>query len=103
MHDAFAWDCVIGPGPDGDTEARARAKEARLLRRHMDRGRRHKAGASGRGRQIHRNKHVQWMDGGFFLVTHSEFNGAMGKGAEKSYMGYDSNDKMYTYDPFNTL
>jgi hypothetical protein len=34
---------------------------------------------------------------------HSEFNGAMGKGAETSYMGYDSNDKMYTYDSFNTL
>ena len=32
-----------------------------------------------------------------------EFNGAMGKGAETSYMGYDSNDKMYTYDSFNTL
>jgi len=43
------------------------------------------------------------MDGAFFLVTHSEFNGAMGKGAETSYIGYDSNEKMYTYDSFNTL
>jgi hypothetical protein len=43
------------------------------------------------------------MDSAFFLVTYSEFNGAMGKGAETSYMGYDSNDKMYTYDSFNTL
>jgi hypothetical protein len=24
-------------------------------------------------------------------------------GAETSYMGYDSNDEMYTYDSFNTL
>jgi len=38
------------------------------------------------------------MDGAFFLVTHSELSGAMGKGAETSYMGYDSNEKMYTYD-----
>jgi hypothetical protein len=43
------------------------------------------------------------MDGGFFLVTQSEFKGAMGKGTETSYMGYDNDDKMYTYDSFNTL
>jgi hypothetical protein len=47
--------------------------------------------------------HVQWMDGGFFLVTHSEFNGAMGKGEETAYMGYDTNDKVYTYDSFNSI
>jgi hypothetical protein len=27
----------------------------------------------------------------------------MGKGAETAYMGYDSNNKMYTYDSFNSL
>src|SRR5256885_4624228 len=47
--------------------------------------------------------HVQWMDGAFFLVTHSEFMGAMGKGTETAYMGYDGSDKMYTYDSFNSL
>ncbi len=62
-----------------------------------------KPGPMGSGGKFTGTNHVQWMDGGFFLVTHSEFNGAMGKGAETSYMGYDSDDKMYTYDSFNTL
>src|SRR5207245_1436420 len=62
-----------------------------------------KPGPMGSGGKFTGTNHVQWMDGAFFLVTHSEFNGAMGKGAETSYMGYDSNDKMYTYDSFNTL
>jgi hypothetical protein len=62
-----------------------------------------KPGPMGAGGKFTGTNHVQWMDGAFFLVTHSEFNGAMGKGAETSYLGYDSNDKMYTYDSFNTL
>ena len=62
-----------------------------------------KPGPMGSGGKFTGTNHVQWMDGGFFLVTHSDFNGAMGKGAETSYMGYDSNDKVYTYDSFNTL
>ena len=62
-----------------------------------------KPGPMGSGGKFTGTNHVQWMDGAFFLVTRSEFNGAMGKGAETSYMGYDSNDKMYTYDSFNTL
>jgi hypothetical protein len=62
-----------------------------------------KPGPMGSGGKFTGTNHVQWMDGAFFLVTHSEFNGAMGKGAETSYMGYDSKDKMYTYDSFNTL
>jgi hypothetical protein len=36
-------------------------------------------------------------------VTDSEFSGAMGKGTETAYMGYDSETKMYTYDSFNSL
>lgn len=62
-----------------------------------------KPGLMGPGGKFTGTNHVQWMDGGFFLVTHSEFNGAMGKGTETAYMGYDSNSKMYTYDSFNTL
>jgi hypothetical protein len=46
---------------------------------------------------------VQWMDGGYFLVTQSDFNGAMGKGTETAYMGYDGDDKTYTYDSFNSM
>jgi len=62
-----------------------------------------KPGPMGPGGKFTGTYHIQWMDGGFFLVTHSEFNGARGKGTETSFMGYDSNDKMYTYDSFNTL
>ncbi len=62
-----------------------------------------KPGPMGAGGKFTGTNHVQWMDGAFFLVTHSEFNGAMGKGAETSYMSYDSNDNMYIYDSFNTL
>jgi hypothetical protein len=62
-----------------------------------------KAGPMGPGGKFTGTNYVQWMDGGFFLVTHSDFNGAMGKGTETSYMGYDSKEKMYTYDSFNTL
>lgn len=62
-----------------------------------------KPGPMGPGGTFTGTNRVRWMEGAFFLVTNSEFSGAMGKGAETAYMGYDSNDKMYTYDSFNTL
>jgi hypothetical protein len=62
-----------------------------------------KPGPIGPGGKFTGTNRVQWMEGAFFLVTHSEFNGAMGKGTETAYMGYNSNDKMYTYDSFNSL
>ena len=62
-----------------------------------------KPGPIGPGGKFTDINRVQWMEGGFFLVTHSEFSGAMGRGTETAYMGYDSNDKMYTYDSFNSL
>ncbi len=60
-------------------------------------------GPMGPGGKFTGTNRVLWMEGGFFLVTHSEFTGAMGRGTETAYMGYDSNDKVYTYDSFNTL
>jgi Protein of unknown function (DUF1579) len=62
-----------------------------------------KAGPMGAGGKFTATNQVRWMDGGFFLVTQSEFSGAIGKGVETAYMGYDSNEKMYTYDSFNSL
>jgi hypothetical protein len=62
-----------------------------------------KPGPMGPGGQFRATNRVEWMDGGFFLVTRSEFDGVMGKGAETAYMGYDGNGKVYTYDSFNTL
>jgi len=62
-----------------------------------------KPGPMGPGGKFTGTNRVEWMDGGFFLVTHSDFSGAMGTGTETAYMGYDSDDKAYTYDSFNTL
>jgi hypothetical protein len=62
-----------------------------------------KPGPMGSGGKFTGTNRVQWMDGGFFLVTQSEVAGAMGKGAETAYMGYDGDAKAYTYDSFNTL
>jgi hypothetical protein len=62
-----------------------------------------KPGPMGAGGTFTATNRVRWMEGGFFLVTQSEFDGPMGKGAETAYMGYDGNDRMYTYDSFNTL
>jgi hypothetical protein len=62
-----------------------------------------KPGPMGAGGKFTGTNRVLWMDGAFFLVTDSEFNGAFGKGSETSYMGYDTNDKLYTYDSFNSL
>jgi hypothetical protein len=62
-----------------------------------------KPGPMGAGGKFSGTDHVQWMDGGYFLVTRTEFKSAMGNGTETSYMGYDSNDKVYTYDSFNSM
>ena len=42
-----------------------------------------KPGPMGSGGKFTGTNRVEWMEGGFFLVTHSEFNGAMGKGAKR--------------------
>ena len=60
-------------------------------------------GPMGPGGNFTATNRVQWMDGGFFLVTHSEFSGTIGNGTETSYMGYDTDARMYTYDSFNSL
>jgi hypothetical protein len=51
----------------------------------------------------HRNKHRP-VDGRCIIpAAPFRVKGPMGKGAETAYMGYDSNNKMYTYDSFNSL
>ncbi len=47
--------------------------------------------------------HEEWMDGKFFLTSHGSFDGVMGKGTDVAYMGYDSDQKMYTYNAFNSM
>jgi hypothetical protein len=60
-------------------------------------------GPLGPGGRFTGTNRVAWMEGGFFLVTQSEFSGAMGRGTETAYMGWDSDAKTYTYDSFNSL
>ena len=50
------------------------------------------------------NTHAEWMEGNFFLVENSNMDmGAMGKGKEVAYLGYDPGKKMYTYHAFNSM
>src|SRR5215469_2828495 len=61
------------------------------------------ASSSGPGGTSTSTSHTAWDLGGFFLVSHEEFtDGAMnGKGV--SYIGYDPQKKVYTYDGFNSM
>ena len=47
--------------------------------------------------------HYEWMEGGFFLVGQSEYNGPEGKAKGPSFLHYDINDKMFVYDSFNSM
>ena len=63
-----------------------------------------KAGPMGPGGKVTGTEHIEWMEGGFFLVSHSTFKGgAMGNGSGMSFMGYDANEKVYTYDEYNSM
>jgi hypothetical protein len=63
-----------------------------------------KPGPMGPGGKFTGSGKGQWMDGGFFLVINSDFKGgAMGNGTGTAYMGYNADEKVYTYDEFNTM
>jgi len=44
----------------------------------------------------------EWYSGGFFVVCHSEGAGPMGPAKGVSFMGYDPNEKVYTYHEFTS-
>ncbi|HLY98232.1 MAG TPA: DUF1579 family protein [Candidatus Angelobacter sp.] len=46
---------------------------------------------------------VNWMDGHFFLLLHSQESSALGKSSTMAVMGYDPEEKVYTYDEYNSL
>ena len=63
-----------------------------------------KASPMGPGGKFTESGHGEWMDGGFFLVIRSDFKGgAMGNSTGTAYMGYDPQEKVYTYDAFSSL
>jgi len=57
----------------------------------------------GPGGKMTMTEDIHWMEGGFFLVSHSKFSGAgMGDGSGVSIMGYDPDAKKFTYNEFNS-
>lgn len=61
-----------------------------------------KPGPMGPGGKMSGTERNKWMDGAYFLVCDSAFKSAMGNFTGVAYMGYNSDDKVYTYDAFNT-
>lgn len=61
-----------------------------------------KPGPMGPGGKMTMTEHNEWMDGGFFVVSHSEFKGVMGNGSSIIFFGYDPEGKTYTYDEFDS-
>lgn len=44
-----------------------------------------------------------WMSGGFFLLSHADENTPMGNGKGMAVFGYDPEEKVYTYNAFNSM
>ncbi|MGB8986642.1 MAG: DUF1579 family protein, partial [Candidatus Sulfotelmatobacter sp.] len=56
-----------------------------------------KPGTMGPGGTMTENEKCEWMEGGFYLVCHSDYKSSMGNGVGLSVMGYSADDKAYTY------
>src|SRR5258708_40285763 len=54
--------------------------------------------------KITAKSHAEWMEGNFFLVEHGESTlEGMGDSKELVVMGYDSDQKVYTYRNFSSM
>jgi hypothetical protein len=63
-----------------------------------------KPGPMGPGGKMTMTQENAWMDGNFFVVGHSKFDApGMGGGVATSYTGYKPDEKVYTYDEFNSM
>lgn len=62
-----------------------------------------KPGMMGPGGSMTEYEKCEWMEGGFYLVCHSDFKSSMGNGVGLSVMGYSADDKAYTYREFNSF
>ena len=56
----------------------------------------------GNGGKMTEDQKCEWMDGGYFVVCHTDFKSTMGNGVGLSVMGYSADDKTYTYREFNS-
>jgi hypothetical protein len=63
-----------------------------------------KPGPMGPGGKMTLSEDNKWMEGGYFVVMHSEFkSGSMGSGTGIAFLGYDADEKKYTYNEFNSM
>ena len=62
-----------------------------------------KPSSMGPGGSMTENETCQWMEGGFYLVCHSDYKSSMGNGVGLSVMGYSPDDKAFTYREFNSF
>jgi hypothetical protein len=61
-----------------------------------------KASAMGPAGTMNESEKCEWMQGGFYLVCHSDYKSSMGNGVGLSVMGYSTEDKAYTYREFSS-
>lgn len=62
-----------------------------------------KPSAFGPGGKFTETEQNEWFDGGFFLISHTNGTSSMGKETGVAVMGYNPQDKTYTYDAFSSL
>jgi hypothetical protein len=62
-----------------------------------------KPGMMGPGGSMTESEKCEWMEGGFYIVCHSDYKSSMGNGVGLSVMGYSTEDKAYTYREFNSF
>jgi uncharacterized protein DUF1579 len=62
-----------------------------------------KASPFGPGGKITSTDHIEWLPGNFFIVAHSQGKGPVGPLQQLFVMGYNAEDKLYTYDGFDNM
>ena len=63
-----------------------------------------KPGPMGPGGKVTGADHIEWMPGGFFLVSHTQGSSStMGKWTGLAIYGYDAEKKVYTFDEFDSV
>jgi hypothetical protein len=62
-----------------------------------------KAGPMGPGGKLTGTDKWEWMAGHYFIVAHSDMQGAAGNGNSLSVMGYNADEKKYTYNEFDSM
>ncbi|HEX8815804.1 MAG TPA: DUF1579 family protein [Terriglobales bacterium] len=62
-----------------------------------------KANPDSPGGKVTGTEAYNWMDGGFFLAGNSEYIMQGMKTTGPAFMGYDTNDKMFTYDSYDSV